>query len=206
MHWIATCPSLKMQDVAMGCSQLALEGLSPWPMRDGAAAVQIEGRHPDLRIRMARQMGLTEQVQSGHPSSFAGERMPYRFPDDVQLQLPNDRIAKGSQCFQFAQPLWDAVERVDHPFATDRRSIHQVRKSRACWLHQSTNSLSRVRRLVALEELPVELLAVAVVAIGNTSPIAKLHGRVATRPSLRSRSWSPPLARNGRWHPPSAAN
>lgn len=170
----------------MRCSQLALESLSPGPMRDGAAAVQIEGRHSNFGIRVACQMGLAEQVQSGHASS-TGELMPHRFPDDMQLQFTNNRIANGPQRPQFAQPLRDAIERIDHPFATDRRGIRQARKSCAYWLHQSTSSLSSVRRLEAVEELPAELLAVVVV-IGNTSPTEKLHGRVATRPCLRSKS------------------
>ncbi len=171
----------------MRCSQLALESLSPGPMRDGAAAVQIEGRHSNFGIRVACQMGLAEQVQSGHASS-TGELMPHRFTDDMQLQFTNNRIANGPQRPQFAQPLRDAIERIDHPFATDRRGIRQARISCAYWLHQSTSSLSSVRRLEAVEELPVELLAAVVVVIGNTSPTEKLHGLVATRPCLRSKS------------------
>lgn len=168
-------------------AQLAMESLSPRPMRDGAATVQIEGRHSDFGVRMARQMGFAEQVQSGHPS-FAGELMPHRFPHNVQLQFTNDRIAKSSQRSQLAQPLRDAIERVDHPFATDRRGIRQARKSCAYWLHQSTISLSRIRRLVALEGLLTVQLGVAVAAIGNTSPTGKLRGQVAMRPCLRSKS------------------
>lgn len=82
-----------------------------------------------------RRGGLAQQIQSSHPS-FTGELVPSRFPDDVQLQFSNDRIAKGPQCLQFAQAFRDAVKRVDHPFATDRRRIRQTRKSCACWLHE----------------------------------------------------------------------
>src|SRR5438128_2161794 len=94
----------------------------PQPAKPRPAAIEIECRQTVLGIRVAGQMRLGEQIETGDAAGV-WKRMPVAGTDDVEFEFAEQPIAERLHRRQVAESLRIAIQRLDDPLnAHERRS------------------------------------------------------------------------------------
>lgn len=96
-----------------------MQFLGPGEFGPRTATIEIERGEAELGKGMAGEVGLGKENQAGNASG-RGKHMPQGLPDDMQLELGCDLVAKRAQANFAGQKFGGATESVDQPF----RSAH----------------------------------------------------------------------------------